>query len=142
MRDRLIKQTLRVIYDNPQEGDMMMDLRDHSWNQLVKMAKEKDTWRESVSDLRSWLNAAPSPPQTQSCKHLQPQSVIRTEKLDSFFTRAKNKRPRKKQKWKITRSPKQKSSSTLRSTESTPPTPLLPLQQQQRPSLKRNQRRK
>ena len=40
--NRLIRHTLRVVYDNPQEGDLLMDVRDNSWRQLVKAVTDRD----------------------------------------------------------------------------------------------------
>ena len=37
--DRIVKQTLRVIYDNPQDGDLLMDARGMTWDQLQKRAR-------------------------------------------------------------------------------------------------------
>ena len=50
--DRLVKQTLRLIYDNPQEGDILMDVRDRSWEQLIKAAADRNQWRAAVDELK------------------------------------------------------------------------------------------
>ena len=46
---RLVKQTLKVIFDNRQEGDILMDVADDlTWVQLQKQAEDKDEWRRKV----------------------------------------------------------------------------------------------
>ena len=50
---RLIKQTLRHIYSNPQEGDLLMDLpAHHDWNALQNFAEDRDKWRARVRSLK------------------------------------------------------------------------------------------
>ena len=39
-RRRLIKQTLRVIHDNPQDGDLLMDVRGQTWEQLTRAVND------------------------------------------------------------------------------------------------------
>ena len=52
--ERLIKQTLKVIFDNPQDGDILMDTGKNSWQELQRMAKadNKKTWRIKVNELK------------------------------------------------------------------------------------------
>ena len=38
-RPRLIKQTLRVIFDNRQDGDILMDVEERSWTRLQTRAQ-------------------------------------------------------------------------------------------------------
>ena len=38
---RQIKDTLRVIYDNKQEGDILMDVQELSWDDLQKAADDE-----------------------------------------------------------------------------------------------------
>ena len=49
--DRLIKHTLRIIYDNPQDGDLFIDVRGQSWKQLVETANDKNKWKLRVTRL-------------------------------------------------------------------------------------------
>ena len=50
---RLIKKTLKHIYDHPQEGDLLMDLPAHEdWQSLQKMAGDRDKWRARVGTTR------------------------------------------------------------------------------------------
>ena len=46
---RLISKTLRHIYDNPQHGDILMDIPQATgWKQLQKIAEDRDAWRTDV----------------------------------------------------------------------------------------------
>ena len=50
---RLIKQTLKVIWNFRQEGDILMDVEeDVEWRQLLKQAARRDGWRERVNELK------------------------------------------------------------------------------------------
>ena len=49
---RLIKQTLRVIFDNRQEGDILMDVPETSWDALLKAADDKNGWRQRVRAIK------------------------------------------------------------------------------------------
>ena len=40
--NRLIKQTLRVIYDHPQEGDLLMNTQGKTWEQLIQTISTDD----------------------------------------------------------------------------------------------------
>ena len=61
--NRLLKQTLRVIYDNPQEGDLLMDARDETWDQLVEAASanNKKLWRSRVWRLKQQARRSTAP---------------------------------------------------------------------------------
>ena len=49
----MIKQALQVIYDNRQEGDILMDIPKHkTWEELVKLAEDRIQWRGLVRTLR------------------------------------------------------------------------------------------
>ena len=52
--ERLIKQTLKVkvIYDNRQTGDILMDVDDMSWEDLRQTTADRDVWRAKVNVLR------------------------------------------------------------------------------------------
>ena len=53
-KERLIKETLRVIFDHRQAGDILMDVPEQeSWEQLQKRVKDKDGWRKQVHKLKS-----------------------------------------------------------------------------------------
>ena len=46
---RLISKTVRHIYDNPQHGDILMDIPQATgWKQLQKIAEDRDAWRSDV----------------------------------------------------------------------------------------------
>ena len=49
---RLIKKTLRVIFDNRQEVDILMDVQETSWDALQKAATDRDMWRSRVRKLK------------------------------------------------------------------------------------------
>ena len=45
-KDRLIRKALRVIYDNRQEGDILMYIPNGvSWEELEETAADRDKWR-------------------------------------------------------------------------------------------------
>lgn len=49
----LIKETLKVIFDNRQDGDILMDVDEQlTWVQLQKTSKDKDVLREKVYALK------------------------------------------------------------------------------------------
>ena len=49
----MVKETLKVIYDNRQTGDILMDVDDNlSWAELQKLANDKDAWKAKVNKLR------------------------------------------------------------------------------------------
>ena len=51
---RLLKQTLKVIHDNRQDGDILMDVQEDSWDAMEKAAQtdEKKEWRRRVNKLK------------------------------------------------------------------------------------------
>ena len=49
---RLIKQTLKVIFDNRQEGDILMDVHETGWEELQKAAEDRDAWRVRVRKIK------------------------------------------------------------------------------------------
>ena len=61
---RLIKQALKVIYDNRQEGDILMDVpQELNWQQLQEMAEDKNGWRARVHTLKEAARRTTAPPQ-------------------------------------------------------------------------------
>ena len=60
---RLVKQTLKVIFDNRREGDILMDVADGlSWKQLQKQAGDRDGWRARVHVLKDEARRTTAPP--------------------------------------------------------------------------------
>ena len=60
--ERLIKETLKVIYDNRQEGDILMDVPEElSWDQLQKQANDRDLWRARVYVLKQLARRTTAP---------------------------------------------------------------------------------
>ena len=51
---RLIKQTLKVIFDNQQDGDILMDVEEDDWEQMQRAARmdDKKLWRTRVNKIR------------------------------------------------------------------------------------------
>ena len=45
---RQIKETLRMIFDNRQPGDLLMDVEDITWEALQKSTNDRDTWKTKV----------------------------------------------------------------------------------------------
>ena len=43
--ERLLKQTLKVIFENRQDGDLLMDTVDDDWASLQKQANDRKGWR-------------------------------------------------------------------------------------------------
>ena len=59
---RLIKETLKVIFDNRQEGDILMDVdADLTWDQLQKQARDRDAWRKKVHVLKKDVGRTTAP---------------------------------------------------------------------------------
>ena len=50
---RQLEETLKVIFDNRQEGDLLMDVVKNSWTALEKAAEDKDGWRSRVHALKN-----------------------------------------------------------------------------------------
>ena len=46
--ERLLKQTLRVIFDNRQDGDLLMDIEEDDWTRLQMQARDREGWRDKV----------------------------------------------------------------------------------------------
>ena len=46
--ERLIKQTLHYIFHNPQDGDILMDVRATDCQHLLRQASDRDAWRRRV----------------------------------------------------------------------------------------------
>ena len=52
--DRMIKNAVKYMYENPREGDLMMDAPKTScWDELCKMAHHKITWNTRVKSMHS-----------------------------------------------------------------------------------------
>ena len=86
---RLIRHTLRVIYDNPQEGDMLMDVRDSSWEELVKAATDKDVWRQKVQILKQQAQRSTAPPKQPKPQAPPPTACDKHRKTRFVFYQSK-----------------------------------------------------
>ena len=51
LKPRLIKETLKVIFDNRKPGDILMDVDIKDWDELLETAKDKDVWKDRVTIL-------------------------------------------------------------------------------------------
>ena len=80
--DRLVKQTLRVIHDNPQDGDILMDVHDQTWEQLINAAKDREEWRRSVWQLKQMAQRSTKPAEIKKRK----QQHTRCKTTRSRFT--------------------------------------------------------
>ena len=58
---RLIKETLRVIFDSRKPGDLLMDVEIEDWDQLVKAAEDKDAWKARVAVLKATTQRTTKP---------------------------------------------------------------------------------
>ena len=47
-----IKETLKVIFNNRQQGDILMDVAETNWEALQKVAADKVQWRKRVHTLK------------------------------------------------------------------------------------------
>ena len=54
---RQIKETLRVIFDHRQTGDILMDVDEDSWEALQKAADNRDAWRVRVRKIKDEARA-------------------------------------------------------------------------------------
>ena len=61
---RQIKETLRVIFDNQQEGDILMDVSDTSWDELQASADNRGAWRAKVKLIKDAARATTKPRKT------------------------------------------------------------------------------
>ena len=93
--NRLIKHTLRMIYDNPQEGDILMDARDQTWEQLLIKAKadDKKLWWRKVMKLKQLARRSTQPPDPKKQAHC-PRSDIKAilheqEQTDHYTVRGR-----------------------------------------------------
>ena len=56
--ERLIKKAIRHIHANRQSGDMLMDIDPNiSWDELVKKAQDRDSWKLRVRILKQAAKA-------------------------------------------------------------------------------------
>ena len=82
---RLIKETLEVIFDNRQEGDILMDVdADLTWEQLQKQTQDKDEWRDRVKILKIAARRATAPVQTHTIKTIDNCSSNDERKISRF----------------------------------------------------------
>ena len=51
--ERLIKQTLKVIWDHKQEGDILVDVEEDDWDRLQKLSANRDKWKAKVNKLKT-----------------------------------------------------------------------------------------
>ena len=50
---RLVKSAVKQIHKCKQEGDLLMDVeKDVTWDELERIAKDRDKWRKKVKQLR------------------------------------------------------------------------------------------
>ena len=73
---RQIKTTLRVIFDNRQPGDILMDVVEDSWEALQKAADDRDAWKLRVRRIKDLARAT-----TKSAKRREAATV--THQLQS-----------------------------------------------------------
>ena len=76
-----LKQTLRVIYDHRQKGDLLMDVEDLTWPKLEKLASDKDGWKRRVRKIKQEAKAptkgkkqSQPPLHTKSTSNVSPSS--------------------------------------------------------------------
>ena len=98
---RLIKQTLKVIFDNRQEGDILMDVDENlTWEQLQHSARDRGGWRSKVHKLKQLARrtTAPEKQKKASAKMAAAGSVKTrfTFKLPGKEAKKKNKKSKKK----------------------------------------------
>ena len=61
--ERQVKETLKVIFNNRQQGDILMDVAEDSWEALQKAAADRDKWRERVLALKKAARLTTRKPQ-------------------------------------------------------------------------------
>ena len=76
-KPRLIKETLKVIFDNRQVGDILMDVDIADWDELQKAAKDKDAWRARVGVLRAKAQRTTKPKRTKAPTYAKRQNAPR-----------------------------------------------------------------
>ena len=50
---RMLYRVVRYIHGSRKKGDLLMDAPDYSWEQLVRLAQNRDAWRSMVKSIRS-----------------------------------------------------------------------------------------
>ena len=63
---RQIKETLKVIFENRQDGDILMDVHESTWSALQKAAADKDSWRARVRILKNKARATTKKKRTKT----------------------------------------------------------------------------
>ena len=77
--NRLIKETLKVIYDNRQEWDILMDVdADLTWGQLQKQARDKNARRKKVNELKTTARRATAPVKRSKVTSTAPLTNVKT----------------------------------------------------------------
>ena len=55
--DRMLLRAAKTMYENPQEGDLLMDApATSSWTELRKLAKEQKEWAQAVRAIKDTIN--------------------------------------------------------------------------------------
>ena len=84
--ERLVKQTLKVIYDNPQEGDMLMDVEAmESWEQLVESVKDRKSWKKKVVRLKRSNQRTTMPIKERKLQHQRQKASTKTRSHFIFY---------------------------------------------------------
>ena len=78
--ERLIKQILRVIHDSPLDRDLLMDVKQQPWDQLVKAAADRDKWRADVLRLKNLAKHTTMPEKAKAAQ----QCRITTKSMTHF----------------------------------------------------------
>ena len=75
--NRMVKETLKVIYDNRQTGDILMDVDDNLiWAELQKLANDKDAWKAKVNKLRQAAQRSTIKSKNQADSKIQLKNTI------------------------------------------------------------------
>ena len=103
---RQLKETLKVIFDNRQVGDLLMDVEETNWTALEKAAEDGDSWWARVHVLKNMVRA------TTKARKAKKKAISTTHQVQSqrftFVPPTAKQQPTKKPK-----KPKLKNQQTL-----------------------------
>ena len=86
--ERLIKQTLKIIFDNRQDGDILMDVDIADWTELQRAAADKDGWKSKVKVLKSAAQRTTKPKRTKM-QYEKRSNAAQTARFTFFLPKTK-----------------------------------------------------
>ena len=81
---RQLKETLRVIFDNRQEGDILMDVPETTWAELEKATADRKTWRKRVQVIKAAARSSTATSATKAPTTTTTTHTIRSQRFTCF----------------------------------------------------------